>query len=154
MRTAVPPYHYLIPALIVAVELDSDTGAYHHAWLELSPSTKDAYRVLSHGRSGTVTESYALEENNVPAAVGTVVWLRVRDEDGEVHYAFTCGCPTCGSDCAPCWQGVEVTGPALPSIDEDGLWELLDLTGKAGSVLGIGTGDAPATYDSISGGSW
>lgn len=152
MRQLADRYRDLFPCEILDSVQDPDTGAWRHAWRELMPSGLDVYGGQPAARRGSTATNYALEIMNRRATSGTLTWIRHRDEiGGTLKYEFE-NCCSCG--CEPCYEGVEVTGPALPSIDEEGSWELLDLTGTEGYVLGVGPGDAPAAFDSISGGSW
>src|SRR5262245_1156086 len=84
-----PSYRDLFPAQIVGAAQDAATGAWRHAWAELTLAGIDAYAVTDEGRGGTTAINYALESNNHHTAAGRVVWMRHRDEDGgEIHYEF------------------------------------------------------------------
>ena len=153
MRTYSERYRDLFPATVLGSVQDATTGAWRHAFRELMPAGADAYSSAPGFRSGATDQNYALEINNVRTAPGTNVWVRHRDEQGlQLHFEFVAPCLCCG--CEPCYQGVMIVGPALAWVDADGGWAAVDLTGKAGGVVGIGPGDVPATFDSLSGGSW
>jgi len=82
-------YRDLFPAVIQGNVQDSTTGAWRHAWSELSPAGTDAYTSSQPGaRSGTTTVNYALEINNNQTASGVQVWMRHRDEQQQLHFEF------------------------------------------------------------------
>src|SRR5215471_13139080 len=92
MRSLADRYRDLFPARITSAAQDATTGAWRHAWVELTPGATDAYDTPPDGRTGTTAIAYALENNNQQAAAGRVVWLRHRDEGGgQIHYEFNSG---------------------------------------------------------------
>jgi hypothetical protein len=120
----------LFPAIIGDSLQDDRTGAWRHAWTELVPAL-DVYRLDPGTRSGSTEINWATELMNRRTAAGTLVWVRHRDQVEQIHFEFE----NCCACCDPCYQGVEITGPALAWIDAEGNWSAIDLTGLTGALV-------------------
>src|SRR5262245_55259754 len=88
MKRFIEAYRELFPARILSSALDTGTGQYHHAWIELTVAATDGYQEQAGARSGTTSTNYALELNNAQCPDNTLVWLRHRDEREQLHYEF------------------------------------------------------------------
>lgn len=89
MRSLADHYRDHFPAVITGHVFYVPTRHYRHSWLEVTPGpTPDTYAIPPGARSGELGLNYALEENNSAVGAGTVVWMRHRDEQGQLHFAF------------------------------------------------------------------